>query len=96
MTQHTPDRYGADIDGQLMYCPDGEYIYYSEYQRLEKQRDELEKLVASQREANEGMKAGLLKAVQQRDELLEALINHQEQTRPIQRSIEAIAKAGNP
>ena len=30
---------------------------------------------------------------QQRDELLAALINHQEQTRPIQQSIEAIQKA---
>lgn len=40
-TQHTLERYGADINGEVIYCPDGEYIYYSEYQKLEQQRDDL-------------------------------------------------------
>lgn len=41
MNTHTPERYGADINGEVIYCPDGEYIYYSEYQKLEQQRDDL-------------------------------------------------------
>ncbi|MEN6630016.1 MAG: hypothetical protein ABFC42_10250 [Sulfuricella sp.] len=76
-------------------------IYTLDCAAMRDAADEIERLEADTKEVNaariylrekEGLLRELHEVTKQRDDLLTALINHQDQTRPIQQTINAIAR----